>query len=113
MLTGEKYDRFEALSNIKREYLMSIIKPHTGNHQLFGYPHISGNKIMFQCQLVTNGISCLHENIYDSPEVEKFKEGVKDWNLLFQVDSDENTGLMWGNLWQILFCHKKRRPCSR
>jgi uncharacterized protein YwqG len=45
-----------------------------------------------QCQLVTNGITDA-----DDPRANEVLKGANDWQLLLQVDSDDDLNMQWGS----------------
>ncbi len=67
------------------------------DHRLFGWPHIIQNQMELECQLVTNGIYAGDASGYKHPRREELEPGAADWTLLLQIDSDENTKMMWGD----------------
>lgn len=72
-------------------------------HQMLGHPlEIQGTR-QLQCQLVSNGIYCGDPSGYEDPRVESLKQGVTDWRLLLQIDSDDNAGMMWGDAGKIYY----------
>lgn len=74
------------------------------NHHMLGYPQIIQGDMRIDCQLVTNGIYCGDASGYRDPRVESLKEGVNDWRLLMQIDTDEGRpGWMWGDCGRIYF----------
>ena len=103
----EGLDRTKAFDEIMDEYHDKMVTCADSQHQLLGYANSVQNEVMLECQLVTNGIPCLDEEIYDSPEAKAFEEGVKDWTLLFQIDSDENADILWGDYGKVYFAIKK------
>ena len=65
------------------------------SHQLLGHPEPAQGPMEEQCQLVTHRITCEHDG--KSHRVRRVLEGVGDWQLLMQIDSDEEgPGWQWG-----------------
>jgi uncharacterized protein YwqG len=60
-----------------------------------------------ECQLVTNGIYCGEATGYHNPRRKELESGGKDWILLLQLDSDDNTEMMWGDSGMLYFWIKK------
>jgi uncharacterized protein YwqG len=57
------------------------------------------------CQLASHGINyCnpVHGGVSEV-EINKLKEGATDWELLLQIDSDDNAGMMWGDVGKLYF----------
>jgi uncharacterized protein YwqG len=87
----------EGFDDIVEEY-SNETSPH---HMLFGYPNLIQNEIFLEAQFASNGFD------YDDPRAEDLKKGVSDWTLLFQIDTDENAEMMWGDCGMIYFVIKK------
>jgi len=56
-----------------------------------------------ECQLVSNGIYCGDPEGYQSEEARSLQSGAEDWRLILQVDSDEDSGMMWGDVGMIYY----------
>jgi len=73
-------------------------------HQVGGFPNVVQNDCMeLESQLASNGIYLGDGDGYESPEGQPLKAGAKDWRLLFQMDSDDDLEVMWGDLGLIYF----------
>jgi uncharacterized protein YwqG len=72
-------------------------------HQVLGHPEEIQGNMQLECQLVSNGLYCGNESGYRSPRREKLEPGAAAWKLLLQLDSDENTAMMWGDLGSLYF----------
>lgn len=67
-------------------------------HQLAGFPApVQGDNMELECQLVTNGLYCGDPSGYKDPRANDLRPGVRNWRLLFQMDSDDDLGVMWGD----------------
>lgn len=76
-------------------------QPH---HQIGGFADPVQNPEMdVECQLVTNGLYCGDGSGYNDPRVAKLKEAAGDWSLLFQMDTDDELNIMWGDAGMIYF----------
>lgn len=72
-------------------------------HHFFGYPALVQNDMELECQLASNGIDCGNDVNLEDPRVMELEEGVDDWQLLFQCDSDSDTGWHWGDDGRLYF----------
>lgn len=75
--------------------------------KFFGYPDLIQGDIFLESQLVSNGLYCGDASGYENPKARDLRFGVKDWLLLFQIDSDDNADMMWGDCGRIYFTIKK------
>jgi uncharacterized protein YwqG len=56
-----------------------------------------------ECQLVSNGLYCGDPSGYTDPKAAALMSGAMQWRLLFQLGSDDTTGMMWGDLGFLYF----------
>jgi uncharacterized protein YwqG len=95
-LTEDEMDLF-----LEQRALIYGQQPH---HQIGGFPDPLQNPEMEEeCQLVTNGLDCGNSSGYNDPRVAELKAGIEDWSLLFQMDTDDDLNLMWGDMGMIYF----------
>lgn len=76
-------------------------------NRVLGHPNAIQGDMQLQCQLVTNGVDCGDADTYEDSRVEELKKGAEDWILLFQIDSEDAAGMMWGDDGRIYFWIKK------
>jgi len=73
-------------------------------HQIAGYPAaVQADSMELECQLVSNGLYCGDGTGYADPRAEELNPGSSDWRLLFQIDSDDDLDIMWGDCGTIYF----------
>ena len=73
-------------------------------HQLFGFPvPVQGDSMELECQLASNGVYCGAPEGFKSARAIQLAPGAKDWRLLFQIDSDDDVGMMWGDVGTLYF----------
>lgn len=79
--------RKEADAYIELEHqLEAFYENETAHHQLLGYPCQMQGDLLRECQQDTG-----------------YKGNAIDWQLLFQVDSDDDAGMMWGDAGILYF----------
>ena len=83
-------------------------------HQLFGYPDEVQNSMELECELVTNDIDVGDISWLKHPRIKEFEKNSKDWHLLLQLDTDDNPGMMWGDMGMLYFWIKEKhlRKCN-
>ena len=73
-------------------------------HQMLGYAcPVQDDEMAIQCQLASNGIYLGNSDGTVDPRYETLKAGAADWRLLLQLDTDDDTGWMWGDVGTIYF----------
>ena len=73
------------------------------SHQVLGHPIPMQGDMQLECQLVSNGLYCGNSSGYSDPRAKELAKGAEDWRLLFQLDSDDNAGMMWGDVGMLYF----------
>lgn len=77
-------------------------------HQLFGYPSpVQGNDMDLESQFVSNGLYCGDAAGYNDPRAKELESGRHEWILLLQLDSDDDTEMMWGDVGMLYFWIRK------
>jgi uncharacterized protein YwqG len=72
-------------------------------HQVGGFPNpIQNDDMERDCHLIAAGIDCDAQVPRDQRAMQ-LAEGVKNWRLLLQLDSDDQLGLSWGDFGKIYF----------
>lgn len=73
-------------------------------HQISGFPApVQGDGMELECQLASNGLYCGDSTGYNDVRATSLAPGARDWKLLFQLDSDEELDVMWGDCGTIYF----------
>lgn len=91
LLTDEELDTYLELTE---EELITKLLGHSNNIQ---------GAMEEECQLVTNGLFCGDPSGFNDQRAKTLKEGARDWCLLFQIDSIEEAGMMWGDVGRLYF----------
>ena len=100
-LTDEEFD---LLTDIQTEVYKE--NPH---HQIGGYPDpMQADQMEHECQLVSNGLYCGDSTGYEDPKAKELESGISDWRLLFQMDTDDDFNIMWGDAGLIYFWIRKQ-----
>jgi uncharacterized protein YwqG len=81
-------------------------------HRLIGYPDEIQGDMKLQCQLASHGVNCGGPSAREIPLAD-LEVGAKDWQLLLQIDSDDDLGMMWGDLGRIYYWIHKQDLESR
>lgn len=93
-----------SLSQEQWEAVDDLLLPNEPAHQLGGFPLAVQNEEMEEeCQMASNGIYVGDPEGYAKPEVRALQDGVGDWRLLMQIDSDDDAEMMWGDVGRLYF----------
>jgi len=76
-------------------------------NKLLGYSDNIQNEMELECELVTNGLYCGDASGYNDPKAKQLEPNAKNWQLLLQIDSNEENGMMWGDLGRLYFWIKR------
>ncbi|MGH8166019.1 MAG: YwqG family protein, partial [Woeseiaceae bacterium] len=95
------------LSDAEADGLADVSGASCGNaspHQIGGYPSpIQADGMELECQLVSHGLYCGDSSGYNDPRAGEISSGAIDWKLLLQVASDDELGVMWGDMGMLYF----------
>lgn len=72
-------------------------------HRLLGYPEPIQGDMQGECQFVANGVFVGGGADVSEARREELEKGITDWQLLFQLDSDESMATMWGDAGRVYF----------
>ena len=72
-------------------------------HRLLGHPDPVQGDMQLECQLVANGVYCGDASGYRDPRAARLRPGAADWRLLLQVDSQDDAGMMWGDVGRLYY----------
>ncbi|HMJ92847.1 MAG TPA: YwqG family protein [Allosphingosinicella sp.] len=73
-------------------------------HQIGGWPRpVQNDDMELECQLASNGVYCGDASGYGSDAARELAPGASEWRLLLQLDSDDDSGMMWGDLGTLYF----------
>lgn len=90
-LSDEEYDRYW---EIKEEF--------DGIHnKVLGHSNVIQNGMELESELVTNGLYCGNASGYEDPKRKELEKNIGNWNLLLQIDSNEEIDMMWGDSGRI------------
>lgn len=82
-------------------------------HRRGGHPQEIQGYMRLECQLVTNGLYCGDATGYQDPRCAPLEPGAADWQLLLQIDSDEQRlGWMWGDVGRVYFWVRRQDLAS-
>ena len=85
----------------------------TATHRLLGHPDPIQNDMQLECQLVTSGLYCGDETGYDDPRAAALKPRATSWRLLLQIDSEEEAGMMWGDVGRLYYWLRRDHLAER
>jgi uncharacterized protein YwqG len=90
------------------QQLMGVSSEKEPIHRCGGHPQEIQGEMRLECQLVTNDICCGDSSGYSDPRRAILESGAADWDLVLQVDSDDEMGWMWGDVGRIYFWARRQ-----
>lgn len=72
-------------------------------HRLFGHPEQIQNEMTLECQLASNGIYVGEPSGYETEAAKRLESGAAAWQLLLQIDSDDQAGMTWGDVGRLYY----------
>src|SRR5216683_5486259 len=93
------------MSGEEQEAYAEIVEDEEGSpyHQFLGNPQPIQGDMQLECQLVSHGLYCGGPEGYNDPRAAELGLGAIDWRLLLQIDSDDDVGMMWGDVGRIYY----------
>lgn len=70
-------------------------------NKLLGHSDNIQDGMELECEFVTNGIYCGNPSGYQKAKALGLDKNAGHWNLLMQVESNEEIGMMWGDLGRL------------
>lgn len=94
---GEHYEEFDPYGELPA-------------HQIGGFPQpVQGDDMQFEAQQASSGVYMGDEKGYKNAEAEDFESAKRQWQLLFQFDSDNELDVMWGDSGMLYFWVDKNK----
>jgi uncharacterized protein YwqG len=75
--------------------------------KLLGYADPIQGEMEEECAFIANGIYCGDTNQYQHPRAKEIIRQKDQWQLLFQIDSESDSGMDWGDGGRLYFWIKK------
>jgi len=99
---------------INFEHLLEKQDQNKMKNRIWGHPDAIQGDMQLQCQLVTNGIYCGDAKAREHPRYNELEPGSKDWELILQLDSEEdNARMCWGDVGRVYFWIHKTALANR
>jgi uncharacterized protein YwqG len=97
------FDEFHATPQEFDAYLKLVDPLKRPVYRIGGHADEIQGDVCLEAQLVSNGIYCGDGGGYARGRKRGISAGASDWRLLLQVDSEERTGMDWGDSGRIYF----------
>lgn len=72
-------------------------------NKVLGHADVIQNEMELECELVSNGLYCGNSSGFNNPLAKTLAPNAKNWRLLLQIDSNDEAGMMWGDLGRLYF----------
>ena len=88
---------FSKISEAEWEAYHEVIEPswQAKENKLLGHSDNVQDGMELECELVANGLSCGDSSAYHHPRIAEFEKNVAQWQLLLQIDSDDEGDMDW------------------
>ncbi|MFZ1042369.1 MAG: YwqG family protein [Anaerolineales bacterium] len=97
-----KREEIDQYINLK-DHLQEFLGEGNRINRFLGHPEQQQNDMQIECQLVSHGLYLGDGSGHDDPKAKELSAGAKDWELLLQIDSDDNAKMMWGDVGCIYY----------
>jgi uncharacterized protein YwqG len=92
-------DEFERYFELSDQRFQGLPK-----HQMLGLPSpVQNDSMELESQLASNGVYCGNPEGFASARAKQIEDGARNWRLLYQMDSDDALGVMWGDVGMLYF----------
>lgn len=95
------------LNDNEKDIYLDLPIPEGEMNKLLGHSDNIQGPMEQECQLVTNGLFCGDPSGYSDPRAKTLQKDSDKWRLLFQIDSIEIAGMMWGDVGRLYFWIKE------
>lgn len=96
-------DIYGMFSDEERDTFFEKIYEDGNMNKLLGYPNTIQGEMKLECELVTNGLYCGGSDGYRDPRAKALEPNAIHWRLLLQIDSNEECGMMWGDVGRLYY----------
>jgi uncharacterized protein YwqG len=103
---GERY--FELMRQVKNLYAGDGIM-----HRILGHPDPIQGDMQRECQLASHDAFRLLPGGREDPRATSLAQGVTNWRLLLQIDSDDSAHMRWGDVGRIYYWIEREALASR
>lgn len=88
---------FSKISEAEWEAYHEVIEPswQAKENKLLGHSDNVQDGMELECELVANGLSCGDGSAYHHPRIAEFEKNSAQWQLLLQIDSDDEGDMNW------------------
>ncbi|WP_107785368.1 YwqG family protein [Campylobacter concisus] len=88
---------FSKISEAEWEAYHEVIEPswQAKENKLLGHSDNVQDGMELECELVANGLSCGDGSAYHHPRIAEFEKNSAQWQLLLQIDSDDEGDMDW------------------
>lgn len=95
------------LKDNEQDAYWRLSSPEGEINKLLGHSDNIQGPMEEDCQLVTNGLYCGDPSGYNDPRADALRKDSGKWRLLFQIDSINIAGMIWGDVGRLYFWIKE------
>jgi uncharacterized protein YwqG len=71
--------------------------------EMFTQPAVQNDDMELECQLASRGVYVGNPDGYQDPRRAELEAGAAEWKLLLHLDTDDDTGWMWGDVGTLYY----------
>ncbi|WP_237274943.1 YwqG family protein [Tenacibaculum ovolyticum] len=76
--------------------------------KLFGHSNCIQSPMEYSCEMISRGYTWPNHIVSDEKIIQEMKDNQYQWKLLFQIDSEKLTKMMWGDVGRLYFWIKEK-----
>lgn len=112
MFLGEKGRYHLPLEQESYYNLMSTLYAEP-NHHFLGYPKLVQGEVEWECALYSQNITLPRSGPERDDILKTIDAQMRDWQFLFQIDTDDSLDVMWGDVGTLYVCIPKASLAAR
>jgi len=99
----EQWDEIDQYIDLAKSFDQLVGRRPSCIHRLLGHPDQIQGDMLLEAQLASHGLYCGNATGRQDPRRKELETTATDWQLLLQIDSDHNAGMMWGDIGRIYY----------
>lgn len=103
-----EHDVYDTMPEKDQDAFFDELSPYETINKVLGYSDNIQGEMELDTELITNGLYTAYSADYNSPGAKFLAPNANDWQLLIQIDSNEQNEMSWGDSGRLYFWIKKQ-----